>query len=155
MIVRLLCGFGRFVWGVAKVCIVLTMLAGFLLALYFLRPVPVPAPQAGSLLELTLAGRIADTRPVAGGLAAGQAAWVDATNDGGVATLVAGKAALQTTADDGDILVYAENTGSTDLYAQGVSVGGVTAGGMIARLTDVSTVDPRTPSSTAAISRNA
>ena len=77
---------------------------------------------------------------VAGGLAAGQAAWVDATNDGGVATLVAGKAALQTTADDGDILVYAENTGSTDLYAQGVSVGGVTAGGMIARLTDVSTV---------------
>lgn len=69
MIVRLLCGFGRFVWGVAKVCIVLTMLAGFLLAVYFLRPVPVPAPQAGSILELTLTGRIADTRPVAGGLA--------------------------------------------------------------------------------------
>lgn len=59
MIVRLLCGFGRFVWGVAKVCIVLTMLAGFLLAVYFLRPVPVPAPQAGSILELTLTGRIA------------------------------------------------------------------------------------------------
>ena len=51
MIVRLLCGFGRFVWGVAKVCIVLTMLAGFLLAVYFLQPVPVPAPQAGSNLR--------------------------------------------------------------------------------------------------------
>lgn len=69
MIARLLCGFGRFVWGVAKVCIVLTMLAGFSLAVYFLRPVPVPAPQEGSLLELTLTGRVADTRPVAGGLA--------------------------------------------------------------------------------------
>ena len=77
---------------------------------------------------------------VAGGLAAGQAAWVEATNDGAINTLVAGEASFQTTAEEGDILAYAENTGSTDIYAQGVGVGGVTAGGMIARLTDASSV---------------
>lgn len=69
MIARMLCGFGRLVWGFAKVCIVLTMLAGFLLAAYFLRPAAVPAPKDGALLELSLVGRVADTRPVAGGLA--------------------------------------------------------------------------------------
>ena len=78
---------------------------------------------------------------VAGGLATGQAAWVEATNDGAIHTLVAGDATFQTTAEKGDILVYAENTGSTDLFAQGVGVGGVTAGGMIARLTDASLVE--------------
>ncbi len=77
---------------------------------------------------------------VAGGLATGQAAWVEATNDGAINTLVAGGVTLQTTAEESDILVYAENTGSTDLFAQGVGVGGVTAGGMIARLTDASSV---------------
>lgn len=77
---------------------------------------------------------------VAGGLANGQAAWVEATNDGAIHTLVAGGASFQTTAEEGDILAYAENTGSTDIYAQGVGVGGVTAGGMIARLTDASSV---------------
>lgn len=77
---------------------------------------------------------------VAGGLANGQAAWVEAKNDGAINTLVAGEAALQTTAEEGDILAYAENTGSTDLFAKGVGVGGVTAGGMIARLNDASSV---------------
>ena len=77
---------------------------------------------------------------VAGGLAAGQAAWVEATNDGAINTLVAGEASFQTTAEEGDILAYAENTGSTDLFAKGVGVGGVTAGGMIARLNDASSV---------------
>ena len=77
---------------------------------------------------------------VAGGLASGQAAWTQATNDGSIGTLVAGDAAFKTTADDGDIRLYSENTGSTDIHAQGVSVGGVTAGGMIARLSDASEV---------------
>lgn len=67
MIGRILCGVGRFFWGLTKVIIVLAVLTTIFFAVYLLRPHQPSAPTAGSLLDIHLVGRIADTVPATDG----------------------------------------------------------------------------------------